>query len=202
MHLLRRLSVAFFALALAPAYAADAWDGAAFATPAHELLQAASAVTRERPNDIVVLLDERTFVFDEQHRVTHTSRLIYRVDSPDGVENWAASTAHWQPWHQARPVIRARVVTRDGREHQIDQNLLSESGTRDSSQVYDDDHTLEGPLPAVAIGAVVEEEITTRDEKPFFSAGSAPTRTRWLMPASDSAWPRRDRGPSRSTASR
>ena len=78
MHLLRRLSFAFFALALAPAYGADAWDGAPFATPAHELLQAASAVTRERPNDIVVLLDERTFVFDVQHRVTHTSRLIYR----------------------------------------------------------------------------------------------------------------------------
>jgi len=30
---------------------------------------------------------------------------------------------------------------------------------------------LEGPLPAVAIGAVVEEEITVRDEKPFFPAG-------------------------------
>ena len=173
MFFLRRsLFLAVFTLVLAPAHSTEAWDGPAFATPAHELLQSASAITRERPNDVVVLLDERTFVFDEQHRVTHTARLIYRVDSPDGVENWAASTAHWQPWHQARPVIRARVITTDGREHQIDQNLLSESGTRDSSQVYDDDHTLEGPLPAVAIGAVVEEEITTRDEKPFFSAGS------------------------------
>jgi transglutaminase-like putative cysteine protease/tetratricopeptide (TPR) repeat protein len=172
IFLRRTLFLAGLVLVLAPAHGADAWDGPAFATPAHELLQAASGVTRERPNDVVVLLDERTFVFDEQHRVTHTSRLVYRVDSPDGVENWAASTAHWQPWHQARPVIRARVVTRDGREHQIDQNLLTESGTRDSSQVYDDDHTLQGPLPAVAIGAVVEEEITVRDEKPFFAAGS------------------------------
>ena len=64
MLVLRRLSFALFALALAPAHAADAWEGAPFATPAHELLQAATAVTRERPNDIVVLLDERTFVFD------------------------------------------------------------------------------------------------------------------------------------------
>ena len=61
--------------------------------------------------------------------VTRTSRLIYRVDSPDGVENWAASTAHWQPWHQARPTIRARVITRDGREHQLDQKLLTDAGT-------------------------------------------------------------------------
>jgi hypothetical protein len=160
------------ALPLGTAHAADAWDGPAFATPASALLQAASAVTRERPTDIVVLLDERSFVFDAQHRVTQTSRLIYRVDSPDGVENWAASTAHWQPWHQARPKIRARVITTDGREHQIDQNLLTESGTRDGSQVYDDDHTLEGPLPAVAIGAVIEEEIIVQDQQPFFAAGS------------------------------
>ena len=142
-------------------------------TPARELLQAASAIKRERATDVVVLLDERSFVFDEQHRVTRTSRLIYRVDSPDGVENWAASSAHWQPWHQARPTIRARVITTDGREHQLDQNLLTDAGTRDGSNlVYDDDHTLEGPLPAVAIGAVIEEEITVRDEKPFFAAGS------------------------------
>ncbi len=146
--------------------------GPAFSMPARELLQAATAITRERPTDVVVMLDERKFVFDEQHRVTETSRLIYRVDSPDGVDNWAASTAHWQPWHQARPQIRARVITRDGQEHQIDQALLTDAGTRDGAQVYDDDHTLEGPLPAVGIGAVVEEEIIVRDEKPFFQGGS------------------------------
>ena len=173
----RPLFLVLAALALGGARAADTPAGGdaygpAFAMPARELLQAATAISRERPTDVVVMLDERRFVFDEQHRVTETSRLIYRVDSPDGVDNWAASTAHWQPWHQARPQIRARVITRDGQEHQIDQALLTEAGTRDGSQVYDDDHTLEGPLPAVGIGAVVEEEITVRDEKPFFQGGS------------------------------
>ena len=154
------------------AVAADNWDAAPFTQSARELLQAASAVKRERPTDVVVLLDERSFVFDDQHRVTHTQRLIYRVDSPDGVENWAASSARWQPWHQARPTIRARVITLDGREHQLDQNLLTEAGTRaNSTLVYDDDHTLEGPLPAVAMGAVIEEQVVVRDEKPFFPAG-------------------------------
>jgi transglutaminase-like putative cysteine protease len=157
---------------LGAAHAADSWDAAPFTQPARELLQAASAIKRERPTNVVVLLDERSFVFDAQHRVTRTERLMYRVDSPDGVETWAASSARWQPWHQARPVIRARVITTDGHEHQLDQNLLTDAGTRgDSNLVYDDDHTLEGPLPAVAIGAVVEEEITVRDEKPFFPAG-------------------------------
>ncbi|HEY6123505.1 MAG TPA: DUF3857 domain-containing protein, partial [Steroidobacteraceae bacterium] len=168
------LSVAALIAVLSlPARAADVWDAPAFSVPARELLQAATAVKRERATAVVVLLDERNFVLDEQHRLTTISRLIYRIDSPDGVERWAASTAHWQPWHQAKPTIRARVVTLDGREHLIDQKLLTDAANRSGdNQVYDDSHTLEGPLPAVAIGAVIEEEITVRDEKPFFPAGS------------------------------
>ena len=156
-----------------PVGAAEPWDAPAFSVPAHELLQAASAVKRERPTAVVVLLDERKFVLDEQHRLTSVARMIYRIDSPDGVERWASSTAHWQPWHQAKPTIRARVITLDGQEHLIDQKLLSDAANRSGdNQVYDDSHTLEGPLPAVAIGAVIEEEITVSDEKPFFTAGS------------------------------
>jgi len=156
-----------------PVGAADAWDAPAFSVPARDLLQAASAVKRERPTAVVIMLDERRFVLDEEHRLTTISRMIYRIDSPDGVERWAASTARWQPWHQAKPTIRARVITLDGQEHLIDQKLLTDAANRSSdNQVYDDSHTLEGPLPAVAIGAVIEEEITIRDEKAFFSAGS------------------------------
>ncbi|HEU4779984.1 MAG TPA: DUF3857 domain-containing protein [Steroidobacteraceae bacterium] len=169
----RLFVAALFAALSLPAGAAEAWDAPAFAVPARELLQAATAVKRERATAVVVLLDERTYVLDEQHRLTSISRLIYRIDSPDGVERWAASTAHWQPWHQSRPTIRARVITLDGQEHLIDQRLLTDAASRSKDQqVYDDSRTLEGPLPAIAIGAVVEEEITVRDEKPFFAAGS------------------------------
>jgi len=170
-----RLSLVLALLSCTAAGAADIWDAPAFSAPARELQQSAAGVKRERAVDIVVLLDERTFVLDEQHRLTRTDRMIYRVDSPDGVERWAASSAHWQPWHQARPTIRARVITPEGGEHQLDQQLLTDAGTRATAitQVYDDDHVLEGPLPAIAVGAVVEEEITVRDEQPFFAAGSA-----------------------------
>ena len=116
-----RLCWALAALSCSAAIqAAEFWEAPAFSTPAAQLLQAATAVHHERATDVVVLLDERTFVLDEQHRLTRTTRMIYRVDSPDGVERWAASAAHWQPWHQARPEIRARVVTPDGRQHDID----------------------------------------------------------------------------------
>src|SRR3954468_2817840 len=144
------------------AAAAEPWEAPAFSATPAQLLESARGIEKARAS-VVVLLDERRFVFDDQHRLTRTNRMIYRVDSPEGVDRWAASSARWQPWHQARPVIRARVITSDGREHALDQNLLTDSGTRDgTNQVYDDDHVLEGPLPAIAIGAVVEEEITLR----------------------------------------
>lgn len=158
-----------------PAHAgAPEWrEAPPFSVPARELRQAAAAIKRERPTDVVVLLDERSYSIDEQHRVTTRSRMIYRVDSPAGVENWAASSAGWQPWYQAKPVIRARVITRDGREHLLDQGLLRDAATRSGdNQVYDDSHVLEGPLPAIEVGAVIEEQIEVRDEKPFFTAGA------------------------------
>lgn len=179
LSLCRHLRVRHFGAAVAallltlPALAAEVWDAPGFAVPARELLAAATAVKRDKPADVVVLLDERIYRFDEQHRVAVTSRMIYRVDSPDGVENWAASSAAWQPWYQASPVIRARVVTRDGREHQLDQSLLRDAASRaGDSQVFDDSHVTQGPLPAVEVGAVIEEEITLRDEKPFFASGA------------------------------
>lgn len=153
--------------------AAELWEVPAFSATARELQQAAVTIKRERPSDVLVLLDERSYVFDEQHRVTMSSRMIYRVDSPAGVENWAASSASWQPWYQAKPAIRARVITSDGREHLLDQNLLRDAAMRrDDNQVYDDTHVTEGPLPAIEVGAVIEEEVTLRDEKPFFPAGT------------------------------
>jgi hypothetical protein len=153
---------------------AEVWDAPALSVPAAQLLQSATAIKRERPADIVVLLDERIFVFDDADRLTRTSHMIYRVDSPNGVEGWASSSAEWQPWHQAKPDIRARVISVDGGEHLIDPKLLTDAGTQEGgNQVFDDDHVLQGPLPAVEVGAVVEENITISDEKPFFSAGTA-----------------------------
>lgn len=103
LSLFRPLYVAAAALLfLSTADAAEVWEAPAFSVPARDLQAAAAGVNRDTPTDVVVLLDERIYSFDEQHRVTVTSRMIYRVDSPDGVENWAASSAAWQPWYQAK----------------------------------------------------------------------------------------------------
>ena len=173
LRLVRTLLLVAAATALYPAGAAEIRDVPAYSASPRELQAAATAIRRDTPSDVVILLDERRYSFDEQHRITVSSRMIYRVDSPDGVANWAASSAAWQPWYQAKPRIRARVITKDGREHLLDQGLLRDAASRSGdNQIYDDTHVTQGPLPAIEVGAIVEEEITLRDEKPFFSAGA------------------------------
>ena len=49
--------------------------------------------------------------------------------------------------------------------------------------MYTDERKLGGPLPAVAPGAIVEEEVTIRDIAPLFSAGTVHRfRLRWTVP--------------------
>ncbi|MGH9695775.1 MAG: DUF3857 domain-containing transglutaminase family protein, partial [Bryobacteraceae bacterium] len=83
-----------------------------------------------------------------------------------------AVSASWAPWYQDRPVIHARVLTTDGAEHDLDPKSLSEGPlSEDSPNVYEDGRDYHGPLPAVGIGSVVEEEFILKDHDPEFAAG-------------------------------
>ncbi len=165
------------ALPARPAVAAPGpnapWEGAPFSATAAEIARAAAAVKTRKPADAVLLFDDRRIEFDSSGRETHTHRLVYRVDSPRGVEEWAQTVAYWQPWRQKRPQVRARIITSDAEEHALDPKTLTDSAQQSEvPQVYDDTHIYQGPLPAVAVGAVVEEEIITEDTEPYFTAGA------------------------------
>ena len=148
-------------------------DAPAFSLAPKALLQIAAGVPKEKNADVIVLLDEEHVSIDESGRARRTTRLIYRVDTGKGVEGWAFSSAYYWPWYQSRPVIRARVVTPDGIQHDLDPQTLSDNATgeNDSQNVYSDQHVFEGPLPAVSIGAIVEEAIVSEDTEPFFPGG-------------------------------
>ena len=107
-----RFSVAALAAVLSlPAGAADAWDGPAFSVPPRSCCRPPTPSTRERPTAVVVLLDERTFVVDEQHRLTHyphdLSRRLARRRRELGGEHGALAALA-----PGAPEIRARVITR------------------------------------------------------------------------------------------
>lgn len=144
-----------------------------FATPAAELLAAANSTVAADKAGAIILLDEGSFSFDSNGRCRTRYRMVYRILTEEGLEEFSSMAAEWSPWHEERPILRARVITPDGAEHFLSPENISNSPMKEySSNVYSDSRVVRAPLPALVIGAVVEREITMQEHAPFFPAGS------------------------------
>ncbi|HLJ90893.1 MAG TPA: DUF3857 domain-containing protein [Candidatus Angelobacter sp.] len=153
-------------------WAADVWSSPAFSESAEALRSAASAVKVSKDSEATILLNDDRLDLDREGRVVEVFHSIYRIENEDGVKGWSETSGRWSPWYQSRPEIRARVISPDGSVHTLDPKTLTEIAAQDSSpDTYTDDRRYGGPLPAIAVGAIVEEEVITRDTAPFFSGG-------------------------------
>jgi tetratricopeptide (TPR) repeat protein len=154
------------------AFAQGTWDRPAFSVSGSEMLRAAAGIKTDKPEPATVLSMGRRYVFDEAGRMSMTRHVVYRVNAPSGVEGWGSVGVFWEPWHQKQPQIRARVITSDGVEHLLDPKTLADAPAHDDTpDTYGDTRVYQGPLPAVSVGAVVEEESVVEDTEPFFSGG-------------------------------
>ena len=143
------------------------------------LRQAAQAVQAGKHSEATVLLNELHFKFDENGKMLETRHLIYRIENQDGVKDWAETSGRWEAWHQDKPEIKARVITAEGAVHWLDPKTLDDFPVHeDAPDVYSDERKYGGPLPAVAPGSIVEEEVSVRDTAPLFAAG---TVHRWIF---------------------
>ncbi len=148
------------------------WSRGAFVADPADLIRAASSLPAVEGADVQVLLDDERVVFDEKGGKVSTHHLVSRILTPAGVRAWGTTSVPWSPWCQDRPVIRARVITADGVAHELDPKSVDESpASGDGEDVFDNRRVLRAPLPAVAAGAVLEEEIATREGAPFFDRG-------------------------------
>ncbi len=160
-------------LTAAAAESPDPWDSVPFSADPALILRAAASVPAAGDAEAVVLLDEDQYEFDAEGRAVHRRHRLYRILNQGAVENWDSVARYYELWHQERPSIRARVITADGTVHWLDPKTLDDAPAQDDSpQVYDDQRVLQGPLPAVAAGAVVEIEIVTRETAPSFAPGA------------------------------
>jgi transglutaminase-like putative cysteine protease len=158
--------------AATPAAGAEPWDGEPFSADPLAMAQAASRFTGQEDEPVVVLLSDQRYSLDTAGRETYTQRLVYRIITAAADTSWSTVERNWSPWHQARPEVRARVITPDGVAHALDPTILTESGeVPDGPDMFGDGRVLRGPLPATGPGAVVEQEVTVRDIAPFFDAG-------------------------------
>jgi tetratricopeptide (TPR) repeat protein len=149
-------------------------NGPAFSASVDELQKAAAKITAEKFMEATVLFERDSYSFDAGNRLTYRHTLIYRIESKDGIEGWAQTSMRWEPWHQNKPEIHARVITPDGKVSQLDQKTISEgpaTDDEDEPDTYTDARMRKAPLPGLVIGAIVEEEIVEQDKEPFFSGG-------------------------------
>jgi transglutaminase-like putative cysteine protease len=143
-----------------------------FSDDAAGLYKAASDVTSKAASDAAILCDEDSYVFDADGKAVHTRYLVYKVLSQRGAEGWDAVAVRWEPWNDDKPIIRARVITRDNAVHVLDAKTISDGPAgEESEKLYSDRRVLRAPLPAIAPGSVVEEEEVIKERAPLFGAG-------------------------------
>jgi tetratricopeptide (TPR) repeat protein len=156
---------------------ADPWDAPSFSFSPEALRLAATAIKAGKDADATMFLNHLQFTFDAQGREVEVRHRIYRIENEEGVKNWAEVSGTWEPWHQSRPEIRARVVAADGTLHQLDPKTLNDVPVHeDTPEIYSDAREYGGPLPAIAPGAIVEEEVILRDTSVSFAGGQVERR--------------------------
>ena len=157
-----------------PVFAADPWEAPPFTADPKAMITAAEAIQPQTPDEgVLVLLDEEHVTFDASGRAQTAERLVYRVLDESGVEGWSSIETVWSPWYHERPVVDARVITKDGAVHRLDPKSFGTADAVDEPDMFSDTRILSGPLPAVAPGSIVEQTITRREKNPLYAAGSA-----------------------------
>lgn len=148
------------------------WKATHFSIEPEKLYQAASTVEEPENASVAILEDDEAFSFDADGRGIHTEYVVYKVLNQTGAEGWDSAAVDWEPWHQSRPSIKVRVISRDLSVHMLDPRQITEAPARGGEyKTYGDGKTLRAPFPAIAPGAVVEEEFVTVETVPFFGPG-------------------------------
>jgi Domain of Unknown Function with PDB structure (DUF3857)/Transglutaminase-like superfamily len=156
----------------AVAQSKEPWSGAHFAGDAKAIYDAAAEVMAPIGTDALVLEEQEHYSFDSEGRQVFTHYLLYKIFTQKGAEAWDSAQVHWEPWHDERPTIQARVITKDYEVHTLDSKAITDAPARQQeNETYGDQRLLRAPLPAIAPGVVVEEERTVRETAPFFPAG-------------------------------
>ena len=160
-------------LLLSPVEGAQPWDSA-FQPDIRSFLSKASGIASSESDGVSILLDDHAYLLRSDGRMDTVLRRVLRVENQDAVEDWSTFEQSYRPWHQAEPVLKARVINKDGSEKWFDLKTVSTAPTRQfDSTIFSDERVMRAPLPAVAPGSIIEWEVTLRDKSPLFAGGLA-----------------------------
>ncbi len=158
--------------------AAEPWLDTPLEAPVADVRAAAekgwphgSASTR-----LQTLLVEDRHAFDGEGKRTLTRRRVHKVLTDAGVKDAATVEAYWKPWRDEPPLLRARVIRKDGTALRLDPATANDKPVSEDEDVFDDRKLRQAPLPGVESGAVVETEVVTAEKTPL------PGGTRYFSP--------------------
>jgi transglutaminase-like putative cysteine protease/tetratricopeptide (TPR) repeat protein len=137
-------------------------------------LQGVAAASVTKPgSDGVILCDYTSYVFDASGKQVRTSYMSYKILSEKGAQDWDELAVRWEPWHEAKPAVRVRVISPDGTIHLLEPKTVKEETASDAERkIFSDGKLLRAPLPAIAPGAIVEQEEVVSDIEAVFPTGS------------------------------
>lgn len=146
--------------------------GPALSASTAEIQAAAAKIPVEPFTEATVFFERDAFSFDAGGRMTYRHTILFRMETQEGVKNWSEIRVGWSPWHQEIPEIRARVIASDGKVTALDPKTITDGPAReDGEDTYTDARVRKVPLPAAAVGSIVEEETVSTDKEPLFSGG-------------------------------
>ena len=132
-----------------------------------------AAATAKPGSEGIVLCDYTSYLFDISGKQVRTSYVSYKILSEKGAQDWDELAVRWEPWHEEKPSVRVRVIGADGTIHPLDPKTVKEETASDEERkIYSDGRVLRAPLPAIAPGAIVEQEVVASDNEAEFPAGS------------------------------
>src|SRR5690349_12591598 len=107
-------------------------DKPAFTASPKELLEAAKTVPAgDWP--VVILREDETRTFDTRGAVQRRHRLVFLLRSQAGVDDWGTWSVPWWPFHQDKPVMRARTILPDGSVVDLDPKLITDTPEKTTS---------------------------------------------------------------------
>ncbi len=149
------------------------WTQAPFSVAAPSLAKA-GADDAPKDQSVDVLLVRTTITLDAEGRRTWRYHTVFRVLKADAVQAWDSLGATWAPWYEDRPTLKARVITPKGQVLTLDPKTASEKPAFDDQRsMYTDMKTVVAPLPGLAAGVTVEQEVTVTETKAPFPKGNA-----------------------------
>ncbi len=149
-------------------------DGPAFSLSAAAIRTASAAVAYDKLSDVTILYEEADYRIAPAGTLSYSHRLIYRLETPRSVENWAEISLDWDPWYQTPSQLHARVLSSSGAFVELDQKTITDAplNTNQEDGTYTTQRVRKAPLPGLAVGSIVEEVVSEDETRPYFAGGS------------------------------